>query len=290
MIFTLSTAPASLPQQLHHSSVEKPTGTALPIRGTASLNGSVTAESIQNGPSMCVADEAVGSTSRQVKGHGEIKQDLQAVPGQEGEAKMEPKENGRVAEVAKEIKKRLITDDSANLEIKSDDSPPERQEQASDPTKDNTERSTFPAESRKDDETTKHKQAKTKSQLRRHSEGQDEQQKKTVTSSSDAEDSVEVAQVHPEPEAKTKPTVGFTEPQIISRPVSESITPAVSPDESQDQSLRPRTLSFISEKYGGLLGQGYRPGSTSSSSDLLESPLFAARRRLLNQSKVNAYT
>ena len=122
-------------------------------------------------------------------------------------------------------------------------------------------------------------EAEPESQLREDTHSR----KKSPDPTDDAERS-DVAEVHPEP--KTRPTVGFVDALPPSRRVSESITPAVSPVESPAAAAtRPRSLSFIGEKYAGLFSHSNRPGSTSSSSDLLESPLFAARRRLLNQSK-----
>ena len=141
----------------------------------------------------------------------------------------------------------------------------------------------LPNNSALDTETSQREEDKTRSKWNLDLQDNGTQPEKAPDSTQDVEHS-DAAEVHPE--TKTKPTVGFTEPpQLPSRPVSESITPAVSPDDSPLPSRRPRTLSFISERYSGLLGHGLRPDSTSSSSDLLESPLFAARRRLLNQSK-----
>jgi hypothetical protein len=131
-----------------------------------------------------------------------------------------------------------------------------------------------------DSETTKQEEIQRALSRRHLSDGEDsEQERRSPREPSSA------VEVHPEERAK--PSVGFAEPAATSRPASESITPAVSPDEEEEspaQSGRPRTLSFISEKYTGLLSQSYRPGSTSSSSDI-ESPLYAARKKLLNQSE-----
>ena len=133
------------------------------------------------------------------------------------------------------------------------------------------------ASDQSDSERAKPEEIQTASNQRHQSDGEDsEQERRNPREPSSA------VEVHPE--EKAKPSVGFAEPAVISRPVSESITPAVSPDEEEEspaQSGRPRTLSFISEKYAGL---SYRPGSTSSSSDI-ESPLYAARKKLLNQSE-----
>lgn len=304
MIFMLSTAPATATTTLNHlqqASVEKPTGTALPIRGVT-LNGATEDEdeSRHSVPAACVTTVEAAETNTQLRvGKGGRKRRDQCVPRQEDEAKVvTASRDDRVNETVEAAKKEHI-DDSANLKerdssgetVKREESL-ERQTQTADQSHVPSLDPAIPRESGVNSDTSEHKDISARLDQRNDSESESiEKDPKTTSSNGAAETSETAAEVHPESEARTKPTVGFSEPQTVSRPVSESITPAISPDEeSQGQSTRPKTLSFISEKYAGLLGQGYRPGSTSSSSDLLESPLYAARRRLLNQSKYSLTT
>ena len=258
----------------------------MPIRGTA-LNGGGGAGSSHSIPTciptICVKDGDEAANSCLAKGKDHAKQLVQSVPHQEDEAKMGPSEDGRLPRLTKEgfddglstqVQRTAVSLDSEGLS-QGIAFPPVRFEVSS------------------NSETSNSEEDEIRSRQRHQSEGEDNQMQSEGTSppgcGTEPPEAIE-AEIHPE--TKMKPTVGFADPPFTSPPVSESISPAVSPDESPVASTRPRTLSFISEnsKYAGLLGSGYRPGSTSSSSDLLESPLFAAKRRLLNQSRWHIHT
>ena len=285
------TAPVpSLNQLQPPSATEKPTGTALPIRGTTSTSGAGTEVAESNGqisePAVaacsceCVAEEAEQTThtrNSNVEGgkkkeSGKESASVQCLPERGDEARMEPVHNNN----------RIPTKDAD----KSDEEADRVVRRTIDRKASTTEESDLSsslratASDQSDSERAKQLEIQTASSQRYQSDGDDsEQERRNPREPSSA------IEVHPE--EKAKPSIGFANPAAISRPVSESITPAVSPDEEEElpaRSGRPRTLSFISEKYAGLLSQSYRPGSTSSSSDI-ESPLYAARKKLLNQSE-----
>ena len=278
MLFILLTAPVPTSSQLQLPSAEKPTGTALPIRGTA-LNGGTGTELSHSIPVTCVAEEAELTNSNVEGGKKEgATERMQSMPDRGDEAKMEPSKDDRLPQLAtkdadKESEEAAKEVHRTATSLKREKSP---EEKAS--TTEESEASSSPSTAVNDQsysETVKQVEIQTRLNERHPSEIDDLDEKKPSAAD----------EVHPEERAK--PSVGFAEPQASSRPASETITPAVSPDEEESPALsgRPRTLSFISEKYAGLLGHSYRPGSTSSSSDLLESPLYVARKRLLNQSE-----
>lgn len=262
----LFTAPVPSLSQLQQPSAEKPTGTALPIRG-ATLNGASTStDAVESScrtatePASatceceCVAGEAEQTTrstcnSNAERGRMKVsgKECVQSLPGRGDEARMEPSSNNN----------RLPTNDASSSSLRT------------------------AASDQSDSETAEQEVAQATSSQKHPSKGEDSDQERRRG----AREFSSAVEIHPED--KAKPSVGFADPAATSRPASESITPAVSPDEEEEspaQSGRPRTLSFISEKYSGLLSHSYRPGSTSSSSDI-ESPLYAARKKLLNQSE-----
>ena len=274
------TAPAPNLSQLQLPSVGKPTGTALPIRGAITTNGAGSVESSHTripepvvASCECLAEEAERIVCNSNSEGGEMKErgkeSVQSLPERGDVARMEPSDNDRLptkdanksddeAEGLMHVttKKRASTSEESNastsLRVATSDQP--------------------------DSEIAKEEEIQTVPSQRHLSEGADMNQERRREPPSAVE-------VHPE--SRAKPSVGFAEPAATSRPASESITPAVSPDEEEEspaQSVRPRTLNFISEKYSGLLNHSYRPGSTSSSSDI-ESPLYAARKKLLNQSE-----
>ena len=289
----LLTAPVPSLSQLQQPSAEKPTGTALPIRG-ATLNGASTStDAVESScrtatePASatceceCVAEEAEQTTrstcnSNAERGRMKVsgKECVQSLPGRGDEARMEPSNNNNrlptngVNKSGKEAD-RLVnkpTNKKASTTEESGASSSSLRTAASD---------------QSDSETAEQEVAQATSSQKHPSKGEDSDQERRRG----AREFSSAVEVHPED--KAKPSVGFADPAATSRPVSESITPAVSPDEEEEspaQSGRPRTLSFISEKYSGLLSHSYRPGSTSSSSDI-ESPLYAARKKLLNQSE-----
>lgn len=279
----LLTAPVPSMNQPQLPNAEKPTGTALPIRGATVTNG----EGTDVVESSCRIPEPVVATCE--------------FPAEEAEQNMcnsnvegrKMKENGK-----ERVQSLPEGGDQASMGSSKDDGLPTRDADQSDEETDRllhrtTKKKVSTAEEsdassglravssdQSDSEIAKQGEIQTALNQRHLSDGEDsDQERRSRREPSSA------VEVHPEDRAK--PSVGFAEPAATSRPVSETITPAVSPDEEEEspaQSGRPRTLSFISEKYSGLLGHSYRPGSTSSSSDV-ESPLYVARKKLLNQSE-----
>ena len=286
----LLTGPAPSLSQLQLSSAEKPTGTALPIRGSA-LNGASTdaAELNRRIPepavAMCerVVEEAeqITSNSNMERGkkedHGKEERVLQSQPERGDEARMEPLKDDRLPQLPTKNSDKLGED--VDREIHRTTKPQERKALTSDKP-DALAGQVAAIRDEPDSERAKQEEIQATVNQRHPSEADKERRS--------AREPLSAVEVHPE--EKAKPSVGFAEPAATSRPVSETITPAVSPDEEEEekgspaQSGRPRTLSFISEKYAGLLGHSYRPGSTSSSSDI-ESPLCVAKKKLLNQSE-----
>ena len=289
-IFIHLTAPASATQrQLLQPSIDKPTGTALPIRG-GSLNGSTHAESCHS--LSTVAEEAgQANNSHHVETKSDRKERTQSMSYEYDEnAKIEPSgDTCSKVHTTKGTKRKVSGEGEREVQRIRESAKRENSPESEAQTAELSTNPDLPDNNEYDKDTSQHEkwQSQSKEKLDPEGKGSDQKQLVNISSSKQDVEDREAAEVHPE--AKTKPTVGFTElPQLPSRPVSESITPAVSPDDSPLPSRRPKTLSFIiGDKYTGQLGQGNRPGSTSSSSDVLESPLFAARRRLLNQSKSN---
>ena len=286
MLFMLLTAPVPSLSQLRLPSAEKPTGTALPIRGAA-LNGASidAAESSHRNPGSGVAMcERVAEEAEQImcKAGGEKENDkervLQSLPDRGDEARVEPSKDERLPRLATKNADKLS--EGVDREVHRATKSQERKASITEES-DTLASLRTAASDQLDSETAKQEEIWTIVNQRHPSEADKERR-------SLREPSLAV-EVHPE--EKAKPSVGFAEPAATSRPASETITPAVSPDEEEEgspaQSGRPRTLSFISEKYAGLLSHSYRPGSTSSSSDI-ESPLYVARKILLNQSEYNS--
>ena len=282
----LLTAPVPSLSQLQLPSTEKPTGTALPIRGATLTNGAGGTDVVESSCMIpepaaatceCVAEEAEQITcnssmeGRMMKGNG--KECVQSLPESGDEASTEPSKDERVP--IRDADKSDEEADTCRLvrrTIKKKASTAEQHDASSS--------LRAAASGQSDSEIAKEEIQTSLNQQRHLPEGEDsDQERRSPREPSSA------VEVHPED--KAKPSVGFAEPAATSRPASETITPAVSPDEEEEspaQSGRPRTLSFISEKYSGLLSHSYRPGSTSSSSDI-ESPLYAARKNFLNQSE-----
>ena len=279
----LLTAPVPSLSQPQLPSTEKPTGTALPIRGATLTNGAGT----DVGGSTCGIPEPAAATCECVAEEAEqitcnsnmegrkmevnSKEHVQSLPERGDEAGMEPSNSDR-----------LPTKDADNLDEEADRlvhrTTKKKASTAEEPDALSSLRAA--ASDQSDSEIAKQEEIQTSLNQRHLSEEEDSGQGRR-RGPRDPSLAVEVY-----PEDKAKPSVEFAEPAATSRPVSETITPAVSPDEEEEspaQSGRPRTLSFISERYSGLLSHSYRPGSTSSSSDI-ESPLYAARK-LLNQSE-----
>ena len=282
----LLTAPVPSPSQLQLPSAEKPTGTALPIRGATLTNGAGGTDVVESScriPELaaatceCVAEEAEQPTcnsnveGKMMKRNG--KECVQSLPERGDEASREPsKDDSMPTRDADKPGEEADTRRLVHRTTKKKASTAEQPDASS---------SLRAAASDQSDSEIAKEEIQTSLNERHLSEGEDSDQERR-RSPREPSSAVEV-----HPEDKAKPSVGFAEPAATSRPASETITPAVSPDEEEEspaQSGRPRTLSFISEKYSGLLSHSYRPGSTSSSSDI-ESPLYAARKKFLNQSE-----